>query len=306
MSILQSRRQGDPSYPTTLLNSSNDLGWSTLLAELRSWSSCEAPGSVAPHARIVIPVRGSDQGLFTCKLAGSWQSGRPTTGSIWLQPIGGKYDEIRIASPGELEAIYIEAIHIYVPTVVFARLTDDYNLPAAAERSIRYSCGVQDEVINQIGLSVLAEMMCPTAAGRLLVETSSLLLAARLAHTHSETELIRRPISSRHRLHDGRLRRVLAYIEEHLAEDITVADLANVACLSIFHFTRAFAATMGVPPHRYVSQRRLESAKVMIATGRASLREIALDCQFSSESSFTRAFRRAIGMTPAAYRRTLR
>jgi AraC family transcriptional regulator len=306
MSILQSRRQGDPSYPTTLLKSSNDLGWSTLLAELRSWSSCEAPGSVAPHARIIIPVRGSDQGLFTCKLAGSWQSGRPTTGSIWLQPIGGKYDEIRIGSPGEPEAIYIEAIHIYVPTVVFARLMDDYNLPAAAERSIRYSCGVQDEVINQIGLSVLAEMMCPTAAGRMLVETSSLLLAARLAHTHSETELIRRPISSRHRLHDGRLRRVLAYIEEHLAEDITVADLANVACLSIFHFTRAFAATMGVPPHRYVSQRRLESAKVMIATGRASLREIALDCQFSSESSFTRAFRRAIGMTPAAYRQTLR
>jgi AraC family transcriptional regulator len=319
MSILQTRRQGDPSYPTTLLKSSNglgwrdpscpttllkssnDLGWANLFAELRSFSSCEAPGSVAPHARIGIPVRGSDQGLVTCKLAGSWQSGRPTTGSIWLQPIGGKYDEIRIGSPGELEAIYI-----YVPTVVFARLMDDYNLPAAAERSIRYSCGVQDEVINQIGLSVLSEMMCPTAAGRMLVETSSLLLAARLAHTHSETELIRRPISSRHRLDDRRLRRVLAYIEDHLAENITVADLANVACLSIFHFTRAFSAAMGVPPHRYVSQRRLESAKVTIATGRASLHEIALDCQFSSETSFTRAFRRAIGMTPAAYRRTLR
>ena len=120
MSILQSRRQGGPSYPTTLLKSSNDLGWSNLLAELHSCSSCEAPGSVAPHAKIVIPVRGSDQVLFTCKLAGSWQSGRPTTGSIWLQPIGGKDDEIRIGSPGELDAIYIEAIHIYVPTVVFA------------------------------------------------------------------------------------------------------------------------------------------------------------------------------------------
>jgi AraC family transcriptional regulator len=306
MSILQSRRQGDPSYPTTLLKSSNDLGWSTVLAELRSCSSCEAPGSVAPHARIVIPVRGSDQGVFTCKLAGSWQSGRPTTGSIWLQPIGGKYDEIRIGSPGELEAIYIEAIHIYVPTVVFARLMDDYNLPAAVERSIRYSCGVQDEVINQIGLSVLSEMMSPAAAGRMLVETSSLLLAARLVHSHLETELIRPSVQSRRGLDERKLRRVLAYIEEHLAEDISVADLANVACLSIFHFTRAFVATMGVPPHRYVSRRRLESAKFMITRGRASLREIALACQFSSESNFTRAFRRAMGMTPAAYRRTLR
>ncbi|OLB75746.1 MAG: hypothetical protein AUI16_10865 [Alphaproteobacteria bacterium 13_2_20CM_2_64_7] len=200
----------------------------------------------------------------------------------------------------------MEALHLYVPSVAFARLSDDYNLPAVTELSIRYSCGVRDEVINQIGLSVLSEMMSPTAAGRMLVETSSLLLAARLAHSHSETELIRSPIGSGHGLDGGRLRRVLAYIQEHLVEDITVADLANVACLSIFHFTRAFAATMGVPPHRYVSRRRLESAKAMIAAGRASLCEIAFDCRFSSQSSFTRAFRRATGMTPAEYRQTLR
>jgi AraC family transcriptional regulator len=68
--------------------------------------------------------------------------------------------------------------------------------------------------------------------------------------------------------------------------------------------SRAFAAATGVPPHRYVSQRRLESAKAMIATG-SSLSEIAFNCQFSSQSSFTRAFRRATGMTPAEYRRTL-
>jgi hypothetical protein len=68
----------------------------------------------------------------------------------------------------------------------------------------------------------------------------------------------------------------------------------------------AFAAATGVPPHRYVSRRRLETARAMIATGRASLSEIALECRFSSQSSFTRAFRRATGMTPAEYRRTLR
>jgi AraC family transcriptional regulator len=209
-------------------------------------------------------------------------------------------DEARISSAK------VEVLHLYVPSVAFARLMDDYNLPAVPGRSIRHSCGVQDELINQIGLSVLSEMMSPTAAGRMLVETSSLLLAARLARAFLETELIRPPIRSRHRLDDGRLRRVLAYIEEHLAEDITVADLASVACLSIFHFTRAFAATLGVPPHRYVSRRRLEIAKETIATGRASLSEIALDCQFSSQSSFSRAFRRATGVTPAEYRQTLR
>ena len=289
------------SLTSTLLKSSKDLGWSTLLAELCSYGQREGPpGPVAPHAKVSITVRGSDEGLVTCKVGGSWWSARPTTGSIWLKPIGGKYDDAHIRSPK------VQVIHLCIPNVVFARLTDDYNLPVAPERSIRYACGVQDEVVNQIGLSVLSEMISPTAAGRMLVETSSLMLAARLAHAHVETELIRLPILTLHRLDDLRLRRVLAYVEEHLAEDITVADLANVACLSIFHFTRAFAAAMGVPPHRYVSRRRLESAKTMIATGRASLCEIAFDCRFSSQSSFTRAFRRATGRTPAEYRQTLR
>jgi AraC family transcriptional regulator len=285
---------------TTLLKSSNDLGWANLFAELRSYSRSEGPGPIAPHARVCIAVRGSHEDVVTCKVGGSSWSARPTTGSIWLSPIGGKYDQVNIDAPE------VQFIGLYLPNIVFARLMDDYNLPAVPARSIRYSGGVQDELINQIGRSVLSEMMCPTSAGRMLVETSSLMLAARLVHAHTETELIRLPIQSRHPLDDRRLRRVLAYIEDHLAENITVADLANVACLSIFHFTRAFSATMGVPPHRYVSQRRLESAKAMIATGRASLCEIALACRFSSESNFTRAFRRATGMTPAAYRRTLR
>ena len=198
-------------------------------------------------------------------------------------------------------------MHLYLPTAVFARLKDDYNLSALPGRSsIRYSCGVQDELINRIGRSVLAEMMSsnrcrPHARGNLVAAARGTAGACvfRVADTSR----------CRHTRHIGwmiaRLRRVLAYIEENLVEDIAVADLANVACLSIFHFTRAFTAAMGVPPHRYVSRRRLETARAMIATG-SSLSKIAFNCRFSSESSFTRAFRRAMGMTPAAYRRTLR
>jgi AraC family transcriptional regulator len=102
-------------------------------------------------------------------------------------------------------------MHLQVTALAFTRLMDDYNLPALPGRSILHSFGLGDEVINRIGLSVLSEMMCPTAAGRMLVETSSLLLAARLVHTHSEAGFIRQPIQSGHRLDEGRLRRVLAY-----------------------------------------------------------------------------------------------
>jgi AraC family transcriptional regulator len=103
-----------------------------------------------------------------------------------------------------------------------------------------------------------------------------------------------------------RLRRVLDYISAHVADEIKLEELARVACLSTFHFARVFTFAIGVPPHRYVSRMRLENAMAEIAAGRLPLAEVALNARFSSQASFTRAFRRAIGMTPAEYRRRLR
>jgi AraC family transcriptional regulator len=289
---MQAQRQEYPRYTT--LKSSSDLGWSALVAELRSYNRSEAPGPAAPQAKIAIVLRGSE-GTATYKIGGRWRSARTTPGLIWLKPTGGKYDEACIAPS--------QVLDLYLPTALFTQLSNDYNLPTVPDRSIRYEGGVQDEVINQIGRSVLSEMMSPTAAGRMLVETSSLLLAPRLVHSHLDSGPVRLPIEPRHPLDDRRLKRVLDYVEDHLSDDIAVADLASVACLSIFHFTRAFSSAIGVPPHRYVSQRRLERAKAMIAAGDTSIAEAAFVCRFSSQSSFTRAFRRATGMTPAGYRR---
>ena len=105
MSLMQAQRQEYLKYPaSTLLKSSNDLGWSTLTAELRSHSRYEGPGAAPPRdAEVGIIVRGSDQGLLTYKFAGNWQSVLPTMGSIRLRPIGRADDEVRICSKGEVE-----------------------------------------------------------------------------------------------------------------------------------------------------------------------------------------------------------
>jgi AraC family transcriptional regulator len=101
-------------------------------------------------------------------------------------------------------------------------------------------------------------------------------------------------------------RRVVGtYIDEHLAERVPLAALAALVRLSPFHFCRAFKQSFGVPPHRYHSNRRVERAKLLLADPDFSVTEIGLDLGFSETSSFTTAFRRATGMTPTAYHRSL-
>jgi AraC family transcriptional regulator len=99
-------------------------------------------------------------------------------------------------------------------------------------------------------------------------------------------------------------RSVVAYIEEHLAEPISLVTLAQLARLSRYHFSRAFKQSFGQPPHRYHTSRRIERAKVLLAKPVQSVTEIGFSMGFSEASSFTAAFRRETGLTPSSYRRS--
>jgi AraC family transcriptional regulator len=79
------------------------------------------------------------------------------------------------------------ALHLYPPTTQFRKLADDFNLPGAAAHSIRYIAGIRDDVIEQIGRSLLSELTNETSAGRMYVETASLTLAARLLQKYCDS-----------------------------------------------------------------------------------------------------------------------
>jgi len=100
-------------------------------------------------------------------------------------------------------------------------------------------------------------------------------------------------------------RSVAQYIDENLAQPISLAALADRARLSPFHFARAFKQSFGVPPHRYHTNRRIEQAKALLALPARSVTEIALDMGFSETSSFSAAFRKVTRQTPTEYRRNL-
>ena len=289
---------GPRKYPqtSTLLASSAGLGWPSISVQLLSHCPCEVPAVVLPSVEICIVVAGTEHGLVRRNATGFYQEATARTGAIWLSPAG-LSKEIEITSP------IPETAHLLLTAGLFDRLKDDFRLPEKPAYSIRNEAGITDNVIETLGRSILYELTVETAATRLYVETASLALAGRLVQKYNDSWTRRVQKQSASYLDSVRLRRVFDFIEANITNEITLDDLARVAGYSPYHFARKFTVTVGVAPHRYVSQIRLEIAMAELAAGKLPLAQIALNAHFSSQATFTRAFHRAAGMTPLEYRR---
>jgi AraC family transcriptional regulator len=105
------------------------------------------------------------------------------------------------------------------------------------------------------------------------------------------------------RLSQRQIDTVLAQIDANLVANIRVSDLARSIDLSRFHFARAFKNTIGQSPYNFIVSRRIERAVRMLQVGSAPVEEVARAVGFSSASQFGRAFRKAVGEAPQAFRR---
>ena len=83
---------------------------------------------------------------------------------------------------------------------------------------------------------------------------------------------------------------------------IKLADLAQLLDMSPFHFSRLFKRSIGMTPHQYLSQQRVERAKQLLKKSDRLIIDIALECGFSSHSHLSKQFRQITGITPKAYR----
>ena len=100
-----------------------------------------------------------------------------------------------------------------------------------------------------------------------------------------------------------RINRVIDFIDTHLGEKLQLADLARVATFSPYHFHRLFRAFTGEPLYRFIQRLRIEKAATqLVERPRTSVTEVALDCGFSSSSSFARAFKEHFGESATEYR----
>lgn len=107
------------------------------------------------------------------------------------------------------------------------------------------------------------------------------------------------------RLAPWQYRRVMDAMRDRLSEDLDLNDLAALTGLSPFHFTRAFRATAGRPPHQMLMHLRIMRAETLLATTRLSVLAIALEVGYGSGQALGRAFKRVHGVTPERYRAAL-
>jgi transcriptional regulator GlxA family with amidase domain len=104
-------------------------------------------------------------------------------------------------------------------------------------------------------------------------------------------------------LRPSALARAQHYIDHHLAERIGLADIANAACVSRYHFARMFRLSTGHSPMQYLLQRRIERARQLLRSGRHSVGTVAHELGFFDQSHFVNSFRRVTGATPGWYAR---
>lgn len=188
------------------------------------------------------------------------------------------------------------AIGINFPTGYLARAIGN----AARAKPIDPFLFQHNSALVELSRTLEAEIVDPGFASDLLIEGLAHAIIANLArfdHGRLTEE------ADRIYLAPWKLRRVIDYIESNLGNDIRLSDLAGVAGLSMFHFARVFKYATGLTPYHFVRDRRIAHGRELLADGNLDLCELARRCGFASQSHFTAAFTKAVGISPGRYRR---
>lgn len=157
---------------------------------------------------------------------------------------------------------------------------------------------IRDPRIQHLMLALLEELRDGRPGDSLYAVSLVTAISIHLARHYS----IRLALPSQSVMPRARLNRVLAIIEERADENLRLAELAETAGMSMYHFAKLFKQTTGKSPHQYALARRMEKAKQLLLEEDTSVLEISVRTGFIDQRHFTKVFRRFTGFTPTAYR----
>ena len=191
-----------------------------------------------------------------------------------------------------------DVLHLHIPNGIIAECGEHTGVGGTAVLPTSVST-VRDPAIERLGMALLDADQMDHPLGHLHADLISLAIVMRLLDAARKTAAGRRPKISG--LARWRLRRVLDFIDGHLAEPISLADLAAASGLTRMHFAAQFRAATGVRPHEYLLRRRIERAQEMLRGSKEPIVDVALQVGFQTQAHFTSTFRKFVGQPPGAW-----
>ena len=267
-------------------------GWDGIRLEHWQLRSGEFPAhSHHEHVVLIALTNGCKGELITS--SGIGIRGTQTRGNVCVLPSGLEH---QAALEGDSEHLAL-----YVAPSLITKAAADAQLSSSFEIAERYTR--VDKVISSIGMALLGELDTEGLSGRLYAESLGNVLAVHLLRYYAISTL--RPATFTGGLSASKLRHVIDFISDNYSRDLKLAELAQVAGMSSFHFAREFKRSTGTTPHQYLIRYRIERAKSLLAKDDLPLIEVGLQSGFSHQSHFTRLFRKITGTTPNSYRLSL-
>jgi AraC family transcriptional regulator len=157
---------------------------------------------------------------------------------------------------------------------------------------------IRDPLIEQMGLALHQEVIAAGATGRDYADALAIALSAHLARRYGKTQAL----SPTGKLTFPQTQRIQDYVQTHLNDDLKVEQLAQLVQLSPGHFATLFKRQVGLTPHQYVVQQRIERACFLLRHTDLPILVIAHQVGLQTQSHFTRLFHQQMGLTPKQYR----
>lgn len=198
-------------------------------------------------------------------------------------------------------------LHLYVSRRFVERVMAEACQGGSNEIELLDPHCATDPGMALLGDHILREMRAPQALHRVRLETLMLKVVIELVCRHSSAanRFLAASRCGAGGLSPHKLSVCTDYMHAHLAEDITLEQVASQAGLSTYHFCRAFKESVGTTPYQWLIAKRIEAAQRLLADESVSIGDVAFDAGFNSPSHFATAFRKAVGVSPSAFRQRL-
>lgn len=193
------------------------------------------------------------------------------------------------------------SLFFYLPRSALDGLTEQSRTPRIGQLACELGVGHDDAVVRHIGATLQQGLHRPDETNQLLVDHMMLALTAHVAQAYGGL----RPgnESARGGLAPWQVKRACERLDSDLGGKLSLQQIATEFDLSVSHFSRAFRASTGLPPHQWLLQQRVKAAKQLMTVRDLPLSEIAMSAGFANQSHFTRVFSSVVGVSPGVWRR---